>query len=155
MRVKVKFVHIVVNSENIKTTYIQCLMGFFGTGSCKSWSRGQERIPVDWRVCVGYDRSHRRQRWHWSDCRWSLFVVKCFVGKLAQTYPPVTIRVYVGSAVLYPDPYPPNPYPCTCRVSKTLAQHYSLDVFLYSQSISTNLCCNLWNSQDLICIPIS
>ena len=58
---------------------------------------------------------------------------KCFVRKLAQTYPPVTIRVYpypcsrvrvyVGSAVPYPDPYPPNPYPRTRGVSKTLAQH--------------------------------
>ena len=31
---------------------------------------------------------------------------------------------------------------------------FSLNVFLYNQSISTNLCCNLWNSWDLICIPI-
>ena len=42
------------------------------------------------------------------------------------TYLPVTIRVYVGSAVPYPDPYPPNLYPHTRRVSKTLAQHYLL-----------------------------
>ena len=30
----------------------------------------------------------------------------------------------MGSAVPYPDPYPPNPYPRTQGVSKTLAQHY-------------------------------
>ena len=114
---------------------MKCLMSFFSTGSCKSWSSSQERVPINWRVHVGYDRSHRRQHWYWSDCCWSLFVVKCFVRKLAQTYPPVTIRVYpylcsrvrvyVGSAVPYPDPYPPNPYPCTRKISQTLAQHYS------------------------------
>ena len=152
MRVKGKFVHIVANGKNIKTTDIQCLMGFFGTGSCKSWSSSQERIPVDWQVRVGYDCSHRRQHWHWSDCCWSLFVVKRFVRKLAQTYPPVTIRVYpypcwwvrvyVGSAIPYPDPYPPNPYPRTCRVSKTLAQHYLWNIYINNSSWPNEQACN-------------
>ena len=130
-------------------------MGFFGTGSCKSWSSGQERIPVDWQVHGGYDCSHQRQHWHWSDCYWSLFVVKCFVRKLAQTYPPVTrvypylcswVRVYVGSAIPYPDPYPPNPYLCTHGVSKTLARHYEWPGDC-SQALSLEACS--WPSRGL------
>jgi len=105
---------------------------------CKIVSiRVWERIPMVWRVHVRCDHSHRGQRWHWWKCCWSLFVVKRFVRNLAQTYPPVTlrvypypcswVRVYVGSAVLYPDPYPPNPYPPTPGVSKTPAQHQPND----------------------------
>ena len=47
------------------------------------------------------------------------------VTVMVYLYPHSRVGVYVGSEFPYPNPYPPNPYSCTPRVSETLAQHYS------------------------------
>ena len=65
-----------------------------------------------------------------------LLIMCLWCGKCPQTsgdlpvgksevypYPHSRLGVYVGSDIAYPDPYPPNPYPCTHRGFQTFSDH--------------------------------
>ena len=62
---------------------------------------------------------------------------KLYLPVKPQVYPDPCSRVgvNVGSDIPYPDPNPPNPYPCTPGVSETLAQHYTSESWMQQKAL--------------------